>query len=753
MGRRWPLWVGKVVVDVGSAFSKVEVEQQRQASTWLQAHHDTLPAAVAQGLARSLKIWQDIEALKDRCRGQFRQLLRALRIVKSSERDAQGACDVPSERPPKGSTKRLVDDIERLKQNIARSGQLEDWHRQHANGHRDKKTVWTQKLEGLIAKLAQIKQGATAKQAVDHAEAANPAVDGREDVALGAPEDWPINTPEPDDAEPELSPERKSELARESADWRARSDSGGGPDPRFAPLPEVLMTGMTATLRHEDRTCSVAQEVPKNAQVLQTMTEERQRIDFSFQVTVQNLTVEKAVVSLPKGRSMITASTDAFGPPRKGVTWQFLASIAMLVALYAVPFHRLARLVSTSFKRFTSIEITRHFQAVARHLLPLYVHLSVKLADAPVLSGDDTTSKVLEVMRGLERKASGRDRDKPLPWATYATPEIARQTRIQQEALRQTALAQREKAQRGQTPSVGPAEKIPPPVSMKVLLAEHLGFVSERKDGTRDKVGFNTTVLVGRANPDDPKSTIIFYRSHLGSVGNLLDRILPHRRADNRRVVVQTDLSTTNLVHPDIAAGLDIRQAGCGAHARRPFHLHKKVDPNACRRILHFFKGFAIYDSRINLLGRNETNTLAVRRVEHRQMWEDIRGECQLLLQRWSKKTELGKAAAYVIRHYERLTYYLTDARVEWTNNLCERMLRLEKLIAKISYFRNSLEGRCALDIIRTLLQTAIAADVDPNSYLQWVLRMPAESVSSDPAAFTPWAYAAFLAAHADAAA
>jgi hypothetical protein len=459
-----------------------------------------------------------------------------------------------------------------------------------------------------------------------------------------------------------------------------------------------------------------------------------------------NLSVEKAVVSTPRGKTIISASTEAFGPPKKSITWGFLTSMAMQVALYAMPFHRLARMVSTPFKRFTSIELTRHFQGVARHLLPLYVYFGMKMADAPILSGDDTTSKVLEVIKGLEKKA-----DKPPPWASYATPALARQTRIRQEEARKRALEQREKAQRGQDTSGDvPPPKIPPPVKMSVLLAEIFGFASERKDGTKDKVSFNTTVLVGRANPDEPKSTIIFYRSHLGSVGNLLDRILRHRRADNRSVVVQTDLSTTNLVHPDIAKTLDIKQAGCGAHARRPFRLHRKDDPNACHRILHFFKGFAIYDRRIALKGRNETNTLAVRRVEHRQMWEDIRSECQLLLQRWSKKTELGRAAAYVLRHYDKLTYYLNDARVEWTNNLCERMLRLEKLIAKSSYFRKSIEGRCALDIVRTILQTAIAADVDPSAYLQWVLRMPADAIASEPDAFTPWAYAKWLATRSD---
>lgn len=284
-----------------------------------------------------------------------------------------------------------------------------------------------------------------------------------------------------------------------------------------------------------------------------------------------------------------------------------------------------------------------------------------------------------------------------------------------------------------------------PAPSLAARAAAAFGFAFERKDGNGSKISFNTTVLTGRADPDSANSTIIFYRSHLGSVGNLLDVILSKRKPDNRRLVVQTDLATTNLIKQEIAKNLDLHLAGCAAHARRPFKLHFDDDPEPCEAILHFFKGLAVYDNRIDLLGRNETNTLAVRDIEHRNMWELIRRTCDVLVSRWSRQTELGKAARYVIRHYDKLTYYLKDAYVAATNNLSERMLRMEKLIGRNALFRKSLDGRCALDIIRTILQTAIAAGVNPAAYLQWVLRMPVAALTDDPAEFTPWAYAKWL--------
>ena len=113
-------------------------------------------------------------------------------------------------------------------------------------------------------------------------------------------------------------------------------------------------------------------------------------------------------------------------------------------------------------------------------------------------------------------------------------------------------------------------------------------------------------------------------------------------------------------------------------------------------------------------LGRNRENTLAVRGVDSRKMWERLKETCVTLAQRWTKATPLGSAARYILKHYERLTAYLSNPRLEATNNLRERMLRTEKLIEKSSLFRQSIEGRVVLDILRTILQTVPSAEPIP---------------------------------------
>ncbi|MGH8676387.1 MAG: hypothetical protein ACREVG_19025 [Burkholderiales bacterium] len=70
-------------------------------------------------------------------------------------------------------------------------------------------------------------------------------------------------------------------------------------------------------------------------------------------------------------------------------------------------------------------------------------------------------------------------------------------------------------------------------------------------------------------------------------------------------------------------------------------------------------------------------------------------------------------------------------------------MLRTEKLIEGSSMFRKSLEGRFVLDVVRTILQTAVAAGVPVHEYLTSVLREDDDEIATNPSRFTPRAWAA----------
>lgn len=277
---------------------------------------------------------------------------------------------------------------------------------------------------------------------------------------------------------------------------------------------------------------------------------------------------------------------------------------------------------------------------------------------------------------------------------------------------------------------------------LKVRIGRELTFESPRKNGDGPKQALNTTVVTGRTDDADPQSTIVFYRSHLGSLGNLLEMLLSRRNPKKRKLVVQADLATTNLVtDPQLTSRFDIELVGCSAHARRPFAQYEDQDPKWTALMLALFGMLAVHEDALDRHGRNRENTLAVRGTDSRKMWERIKHACTTMAERWTKATPLGAAARYILKHYGRLTAYLDNPRLDPTNNFRERLLRTEKLIENSAMFRKSIEGRAVLDILRTLLQTAVAAGAPPHAYLVDVLKAAPADIEAHPERYTPAAW------------
>jgi hypothetical protein len=273
--------------------------------------------------------------------------------------------------------------------------------------------------------------------------------------------------------------------------------------------------------------------------------------------------------------------------------------------------------------------------------------------------------------------------------------------------------------------------------------ARELGFCFPRRNGEGTKQAFNTTILAGKSRADDPKSLIVFYRSHLGSLGNLLEELLKRRKAVHRSVIVQSDLSTTNRVKdPKLLERFDIQQVGCTAHARRPFARFEHEDPELSGMLLTLFSELAFLEKSLDECGRNAQNVKLVRDIDAREIWRTIEQAAELTAKQWSRETKLGEGARYILRHKDALVAYLEDPRLSPTNNFAERALRMEKIIQANSNFRATLDGRCAFDILRSVGQTAIAADVDLNEYYLSVLKTPKHEVVANPERYTPYAWA-----------
>ena len=500
----------------------------------------------------------------------------------------------------------------------------------------------------------------------------------------------------------ELTEEELHEIEENDRKLQLASEQGGETiDPACALSAEDLLQGLVANHEQVDEDCLLEDDIRKKAKRI--FFESRQRLDLEINVVTKVLHIEKAEIEGPCGLSLVSASTEEIGPPKMSVTWNFLSQMTILVGQYGMPLSRFAALVSTPDEEFGSDRAVRYFQYVARRLCGIYLYLARQLSNSSILCGDDTKVRVLEVNRALAQGTC--------PWDEYSD---------------------REKSQ-------SLIDNMPDDeVSLGALIGSMLNFVSFKKDTNENKKSFNTTIVHGRSDENDPKSTIILFRSHFGGFGNLISQLLQYRDQSNSELTILSDLSTVNLIESEI---FNIKQAGCTSHARRRFSKNEDEDKDWAGLMLSQFGSIYAHEELLDIKGRNKTNTIAVRQDCSKQIWDQMHEDAQEMTKTFSSATGLGDAARYLIKHFNELTLYLSDPRLRATNDVSERLLRPEKQIQAVALFRESLQGRFALDIVRTVIQTCVASTVNGEQYLNWVLKADPRMISQNPAAFTPFAF------------
>ena len=106
------------------------------------------------------------------------------------------------------------------------------------------------------------------------------------------------------------------------------------------------------------------------------------------------------------------------------------------------------------------------------------------------------------------------------------------------------------------------------------------------------------------------------------------------------------------------------------------------------------------------------------------------------------KTLSIGKAAAYTVANWDRLTHFVEDARIPLDNNATERAIRGPVVGRKNHYGSKSRLGTQVAATLYTILETAKLHAVDPAAYLA------AAVVAADRGELLlPWDYAAQQAA------
>ena len=166
------------------------------------------------------------------------------------------------------------------------------------------------------------------------------------------------------------------------------------------------------------------------------------------------------------------------------------------------------------------------------------------------------------------------------------------------------------------------------------------------------------------------------------------------------------------------------RRPGCWAHGRRRLvACARSGDALAYVPLRIIRRLFAV--ERLSAMHGETADARLLRRREHST---PALAELRAWLDEQHKvippKTPLGKAIGYLLRQWHRLVLFLTDGRIELTNNRVERELRSLVLGRKNWLFAYGDLGGARTATILTIVGTCIAHRINPRAYLHVVTKL-----------------------------
>ena len=195
-----------------------------------------------------------------------------------------------------------------------------------------------------------------------------------------------------------------------------------------------------------------------------------------------------------------------------------------------------------------------------------------------------------------------------------------------------------------------------------------------------------------------------------------------------------------------------ILEAGCWAHARRPFFVMADVAANARRTALGKTPGVisplaleavrridALFELERSINGQNAERRRAVRQEVSAPLVADLESWLREQRPKLSRGNDLAKAMDYMLKRWMAFTRFLDDGRICLSNNAAERALRGIALGRKSWLFAGSDRGGKRAAAMYSLIVTAKMNDIDPQAWLADVLARIAEHPARGIDELLPW--------------
>lgn len=251
------------------------------------------------------------------------------------------------------------------------------------------------------------------------------------------------------------------------------------------------------------------------------------------------------------------------------------------------------------------------------------------------------------------------------------------------------------------------------------------GAPEEGRTGT-----FTTNILA----VDGQRQIALFFSGNRHA-GENLEALLMKRDAHRDPPIQMCDALSRNL--PKV---LKTIVANCNTHGRRNFVDVVNSFPDQVKYVLEELGRVYQNDNEAKRLGLSPEERMAFHRkhsampMSRLKKWFITQIKQKLI----EPNSGLGKAIAYMLRHWKKLVRFLLVPGAPLDNNVCERALKKAILHRKNSLFYKTERGAKVGDMLMSLIYSAELAGANPFRYLT-ALQKFASKVSMAPARWMPW--------------
>jgi len=192
-----------------------------------------------------------------------------------------------------------------------------------------------------------------------------------------------------------------------------------------------------------------------------------------------------------------------------------------------------------------------------------------------------------------------------------------------------------------------------------------------------------------------------------------------------------------------ILASPAVTGLGCWAHVRRKFMDAKKALPKSAQN-----KGNRVQQA-LAFIGKLYQLERAIQELEPRYKQQRRQADAIVILdsfktwldkQSLPPKTLLGRAIAYTLAQWPRLTIYLEDGRLNIDNNLVENAIRPFAIGRKNWLFSDTQRGATASANLYSLIETAKINRLNDYAYLKYIFaELPGCQTDKDIERLLPW--------------